>query len=298
MQRHFTAKLACTALIALVMLVAPAQTPAGPLEDLDAAYKRNDYAAAASINRRMADQGLAPAQTLLGLAYHYGQGVPQDDTKAVEWFRKAADKGNADAQFYLGRSYESGMGIRQNYIEAASWFRRAADQGHANAQNDIGVAYLGGQGVPQDYTEAAKWFRKSAEQANPNGQWMLGRMYQDGRGVPKDLFLAYMWTNIAVGRLATGADRDAALSFRNSIATMMSPVQITYAQTLSKECLESVYKNCNASTGGTGVPLTKHGGIFAVPVEVNGTIKLDFEVDSGASDVSMPTDVFSTLQRD
>ena len=39
------------------------------------------------------------------------------------------------------------------------------------------------------------------------------------------------------------------------------------------------------------------GGIFVVPVEINRTIKLDFAIDSGASDVSVPADVFSTLKR-
>jgi clan AA aspartic protease (TIGR02281 family) len=34
-----------------------------------------------------------------------------------------------------------------------------------------------------------------------------------------------------------------------------------------------------------------------VPVEINGSITLEFGVDSGAADVSIPQDVFSTLQR-
>jgi clan AA aspartic protease (TIGR02281 family) len=45
------------------------------------------------------------------------------------------------------------------------------------------------------------------------------------------------------------------------------------------------------------VPLKQDGGIFVVPVEINGAITLEFGVDSGASDVSVPADVFSTLYR-
>jgi clan AA aspartic protease (TIGR02281 family) len=45
------------------------------------------------------------------------------------------------------------------------------------------------------------------------------------------------------------------------------------------------------------VPLKKQGGTFVVPVQINGAITLDFTVDSGASDVSVPADVFSTLTR-
>ena len=45
------------------------------------------------------------------------------------------------------------------------------------------------------------------------------------------------------------------------------------------------------------VPLKKEGGTFVLPVQINGAITLDFTVDSGAADVSVPADVFSTLRR-
>ena len=59
------------------------------------------------------------------------------------------------------------------------------------------------------------------------------------------------------------------------------------------------------STDGSGIglstksviPLKNENGIFVVPVEVNGAITLDFVVDSGATDVSVPADVVSTLIR-
>jgi clan AA aspartic protease (TIGR02281 family) len=45
------------------------------------------------------------------------------------------------------------------------------------------------------------------------------------------------------------------------------------------------------------VPLNTNGGVFVVPVKINGAITLDFAVDSGAADVTIPLDVFSTLKR-
>jgi hypothetical protein len=47
----------------------------------------------------------------------------------------------------------------------------------------------------------------------------------------------------------------------------------------------------------TSVPLKAGNGIFAVPVEVNGTMTVDFAVDSGAAVVVVSTDVFSALKR-
>lgn len=52
-----------------------------------------------------------------------------------------------------------------------------------------------------------------------------------------------------------------------------------------------------AVAGPLEIPLKKEGGTFVVPVQINGAITLEFTVDSGAADVSVPADVFSTLRR-
>jgi clan AA aspartic protease (TIGR02281 family) len=49
--------------------------------------------------------------------------------------------------------------------------------------------------------------------------------------------------------------------------------------------------------GATLVPLQIRGGTFTVPVSINGKLTLNFVVDSGAADVSIPADVASTLMR-
>ena len=48
---------------------------------------------------------------------------------------------------------------------------------------------------------------------------------------------------------------------------------------------------------GESIPLRSEGGTFVLPVLINDKITLDFTLDSGAADVSIPRDVFSTLQR-
>jgi clan AA aspartic protease (TIGR02281 family) len=45
------------------------------------------------------------------------------------------------------------------------------------------------------------------------------------------------------------------------------------------------------------VQMVHDGGTFKVPVTINGQLTLDFIVDSGAADVSIPMDVFLTLSR-
>jgi clan AA aspartic protease (TIGR02281 family) len=49
------------------------------------------------------------------------------------------------------------------------------------------------------------------------------------------------------------------------------------------------------SAGPVTVALQIRGGTFIVPVTINAKIELDFTVDSGASTVVVPADVFGTL---
>lgn len=52
-----------------------------------------------------------------------------------------------------------------------------------------------------------------------------------------------------------------------------------------------------ASAKADEVALEKQGGTFALPVVLNGSVKLKFVLDSGASDVLIPADVALTLAR-
>ena len=45
------------------------------------------------------------------------------------------------------------------------------------------------------------------------------------------------------------------------------------------------------------IPLEKQGGVYTLPVRINGVITLNFILDSGAAEVSIPVDVVSTLLR-
>ena len=68
--------------------------------------------------REQATQGVAEAQTKLGLLFYFGQGVPRDYTKAQGWFEKAAAQGHADAQYNLGMLYDFEKGVSQNFATA------------------------------------------------------------------------------------------------------------------------------------------------------------------------------------
>jgi predicted aspartyl protease len=51
------------------------------------------------------------------------------------------------------------------------------------------------------------------------------------------------------------------------------------------------------ASGHSEIALHREGGVLTVPVSINGAITLEFTIDSGAADVSIPADVVMTLMR-
>jgi uncharacterized protein len=172
-----------------------------PIDAAYAAYQKGDHAAALRRARPLAEEGDARAQSLLGLMYDSGRGVPRDDAEAGKWLRLAADQGDAVAQFRLGIIYSEGRSVPQDHGEAAHWYRLAADQGHAQAQYNLGVLYTTGEGVPQDNVSAHVWF------------------------------------NIAVATFPTSdtRNRGAAVQSRDLVATKLTREQVAEAQRLARE---------------------------------------------------------------
>lgn len=75
------------------------------------------------------------AQFVLGVMYAKGEGVPQDNAQAAQWFRKAAEQGEVKAQGMLGVMYYTGKGVPQNMAIAKKWLSRACNNGFKEACN-------------------------------------------------------------------------------------------------------------------------------------------------------------------
>jgi len=77
----------------------------------------------------VAEQGDPEAQWDLGILYHNGEGVPQDDAQAANWFRRAAEQAYVPALSALGSLYWAGRGVPQDYAKAYFWFQLALAEG-------------------------------------------------------------------------------------------------------------------------------------------------------------------------
>jgi TPR repeat protein len=89
---------AISAMIAAALLTGGPAAVAGPWEDGMAAYNRGDYVPALRLFRPLAEQGNAKAQTVLGVMFRKGEGVPKNPSRAYMWFSLARKHGEVGAK--------------------------------------------------------------------------------------------------------------------------------------------------------------------------------------------------------
>jgi hypothetical protein len=111
-----------------------------------------------------------------------------------------AEKGDAEAQLQLAMRYAEGDGVIQNDTKAVHWFALAAQQGLPEAQYRYGLALLKGRGVVQDYRAAFSWIEKPAKRGYAKAQYSLGELYRYGTGTATDKARAYLWFNLAAAQ--------------------------------------------------------------------------------------------------
>jgi predicted aspartyl protease len=210
--------------------------------------------------------GVAPGQQKQPLAQHrtvddLARAVRSGDVLALAQLRALGDKGDVIAQFNLGVIYESGDGVPKDHELAAQWYLKAAEQGDADAEYQMGWMNEAGEGVPKNAALAAQWYRKASEQGSADAEFSLGSMFREGRGVPKDLAVAAQW-------------------YRKAAEQGDAVAQATLDRVTEGQ-----------------IVLRKAYGVLLVPVTINDKITLDFVLDSGAAEVSVPADVILTLMR-
>ena len=105
---------------------------------------------------------------LLGFFYYQGEGVTQNFTEAIKWFKKAANNGLCNSYGFLGACYIT----QKNYVEAINWFKKAIDNGDC-CYADLGACYL----QLGKFTEAIPWLKKGIDDKRPEYYVSLGQCY-------------------------------------------------------------------------------------------------------------------------
>ena len=106
------------------------------------AYEDGDYQTAFKKYMICAKQGDEWAQYMIGILYKNGQGVNQDNKKAISWITQSAEQGYYFAQHKLSEFYELGIGVLKNQKLSSSWNLKAAKQGHDISQYNLVHMYI------------------------------------------------------------------------------------------------------------------------------------------------------------
>lgn len=139
-----------------------------------------------------------------GLIYPlwYGDSTVRDRQAAVQRLRELAEQGYAPAQFALGMAFYDGEGVRRDYVTAFAHILTAANQQYPAAENMIGSFYGGVSlkhgACEHDPVEAARWYRRSAEHGHAAGMFNFAQGVRTGLGTGRDPLEAYVWASLAV----------------------------------------------------------------------------------------------------
>jgi TPR repeat protein len=184
----------------------------------------------------LAEQGDVNAQWVLGFMYLNGEGIPQNYKQAAYWLTKAAEQGLALAQTNLGLMYaKGGEGVPQDHKKALEWLTKAAEQEFALAQFNLGFMYDSGKGVSQDDKKALDWYKKAALKGLAEAQTNLGVMYAADHSTVQDYAIAYSWFNLAALQ-----GNELGRKNRNLVLKNMSSSQIKEGQILSTALYEKI----------------------------------------------------------
>lgn len=117
--------------------------------------------------RQLASQGDADAQWQMGARYHNGDGVPQDDTQAMQWYLRAAEQGNVAAQSAVSSFYWAGSGVPKDLSKAYMWSEIALAGGDENSKSKLeGLASQMTQSqVSAARQQAEEWIHTHSQQA-------------------------------------------------------------------------------------------------------------------------------------
>lgn len=144
------------------------------------------------------DKGEVFAYVNLATLYARGDAVAKDERKAAELLSYAADHGDSGGAFNLALAYAQGVGVQQDTDKAIFYLKKAAEGGLALAQQMYGDMLYKGEVVPQNIKQGLHLLTLSAEQGDVKAQTILGGLYgAENEYVEQNPELAFKWTERA-----------------------------------------------------------------------------------------------------
>jgi len=140
-------------------------------------YVRLDYKQAKRYLTCAAQQGIAGAQSDLGLMYKEGRGVKKSYKKASYWFEQAVKKGDMTAQYNLANLYYFGYGVKVNIKKALALYKASALKGNVFSELLLGYFHwLGEEGIPINKLDSYVWLRMAMLNGSLEGKRAVERL--------------------------------------------------------------------------------------------------------------------------
>ena len=147
---------------------------------------------------------IADEQFRIGIAYQNGAYMlPQDNKKALEYYRKAAERGHAVAQLFMvmGTMRYNDDHNDDHNDEVMYWLQKAASQGERQAMYNLAISYHRGDiGGKPDIARSTELLRRSAEKGYGAACSRYAILFLNGEdGVDKNYAVAKFWALEAYG---------------------------------------------------------------------------------------------------
>lgn len=132
------------------------------------ALKRGDKHGV-DVLQSLCEEGVAPAQVILGWACETGRGISVDLETARRWYFAAANAGDPVGQYYL-----AGFLARHGAaVDGVPWLIRAACQRYVPAMYQLGRLYEHGMHVDRDELHGSTLIAEAAALGHPRAQRAL-----------------------------------------------------------------------------------------------------------------------------
>ena len=121
-----------------------------------------------------AELGSIEALCHLGVTYYYGNGVQEDKTKGIQFYKKAAMQGHVQSRYNLGCDEAE----RGNYKRGAKHWIISAKMGCKNSIKNIKKAFMAGLATKEQYAEALKGYQDAVGEMKSHDRDEVKRLEQ------------------------------------------------------------------------------------------------------------------------
>lgn len=145
---------------------------------------------------KLANQGNATAQVILGVYHLFGNGIEKNEEKAFQWLSEAAKQNPWQCPIFIRCIIHWWYRYKQKHEKRYRMAPKAAEQEHIPAINLLANAYIEGKEIHQNYPKALELYLQAAR-LSPECQYILGNIYWESKIVKTDKKKAIQWFTTA-----------------------------------------------------------------------------------------------------